>query len=866
MSAPSFKRRWRHRLKPWEASAGGVDTSPHRSGRRRRLVWRVAVPAVVLTALAVVPVVPVSGARASADSPPAQACPGGVSSCKTVSLPCPPGQVSNCPTVTVGPVDGIGAGQYVYIQVSGFTTVAEDQLAVAMCSVSSPDPPVVPDPQCADGSPPTLYASLAKTEIPVDAGGALTYSFATALDPSSQGNAAIESTDFEGNSPTRSGFYCDDGPNFCAITVTDSQQPIEDGQSYPAQTSSNTAIFPITFANAEAGCPSTDPSVFTDGSFSVQQFVPAAVDSTCVSPSGVADVNTATDTQTVVSDFADGGTPIAFTDEAGSAAELQTLKGKSYTYVPIAVSASVVAFLAGDSNADAAFPKTTFYLTPKMVAGLMTSAYGAPGGSDVLYGDLPAPYDTECAEIVECHLGHSKFEPTLVNLMNSFALLNPSPAGTNGPGDFGMFFSSVATGSSYQATGWLCANRNDAFPVTFHLFPQKKKGKEETVQVTVPSPDGAKAQDRVGEAKTKRTPPTTTLPTESPTIQDPIAANANTATDAGRDASQTLTSPPVSGVAWPPQGDINATAADWPFKSCSAYPALPILAGGSLQYNSTETPSNQAHTIRSYAYGLSGSKPVLQGGTSLAAFGAMDWSQAAFYGLDVANLLNGAGSFVAPSKASIDAALDDATVDSNGLVVPKYDDSSDAQAYPMPMVTYALVSTAPQHRTEADAEKTLLTNLVNFSHSGGSIPLPPGYEPLPDNLYNVALANIAKIDGSLKDTTPPTTPGTSGFVAPSGNGGGVPGSSAIIGTLGTGARFAAGSSLSSSTGPARSENGAGHRYIGPAFEPVLFAVVTGIERFMLPLLVLVALVGILLGPALLATARLRRSRIPRPPS
>ena len=54
-------------------------------------------------------------------------------------------------------------------------------------------------------------------------------------------------------------------------------------------------------------------------------------------------------------------------------------------------------------------------------------------------------------------------------------------------------------------------------------------------------------------------------------------------------------------------------------------------------------------------------------------------------------------------------------------------------------------SSRPQRslRQMSQAEGDLLTNLVCYSHSGGSIPLPPGYVPLPDNLYTSAIKEIA---------------------------------------------------------------------------------------------------------------------------
>ena len=70
----------------------------------------------------------------------------------------------------------------------------------------------------------------------------------------------------------------------------------------------------------------------------------------------------------------------------------------------------------------------------------------------------------------------------------------------------------------------------------------------------------------------------------------------------------------------------------------------------------------------------------------------------------------------------------------------------DSSAYPLPMVTYALVSTSAQpSAAQATQLQDLLTNLVTYSHSGGttSDPLPAGYVPLTSGLYSQAMADIS---------------------------------------------------------------------------------------------------------------------------
>lgn len=195
---------------------------------------------------------------------------------------------------------------------------------------------------------------------------------------------------------------------------------------------------------------------------------------------------------------------------------------------------------------------------------------------------------------------------------------------------------------------------------------------------------------------------------------------------------------------------------------CQPVSSLPTDFAGTAsvqsdQYEPSSSPVTEAHFIQgaNNAY-------VGRGGF---AFGAMDSSEADFYGLLPAGLQNAAGGFTTPSQASILAALTDATTNPDGTLSPNYTDTADAGRYPLPMITYALVSTAPQPTSDQALQlRNLLTNLVDYSASGGAgttQPLPAGYVPLPENLKAQALADISKdiVDPSgTPQPPPPTTP------------------------------------------------------------------------------------------------------------
>jgi hypothetical protein len=768
------------------------------------------VVALLVTAAGMVGLLPAHGLpqqAAAAASSASATCPGEVGQCVTVAAPCSSGP---CLTVTAGPTEDIGAGQYVFLALSNFP--AGDTARVAYCPTTDPVT-IVADPQCGRG--PFLGTVLSPSVLPVQANGTLLASFPTEVDASGQGNAPISANQIVTSVPPvpPATFFCDNGPDYCAIEVTDDGPGVGLGAGNPDDTAANTLIIPITFASSSGGCPASDPLLFTDSAFSLEHFIPPAVDSTCGGATGVADANTATNSEEVVSDFASGGSQIVFTDDPDDPAQVADLEGEQYAFIPVAVSATVVAFLAGDSQPAqrVAYPVSSYNLTPNMVAGLITSNYTAPNGSDVLIPPL------SCAQIAGCSAANTSD-------YDAFDLLNPAPAGLTTPGAFGLSFSSVASGASYQVSDWACHAPNVAFTVS------------------VPLKGGSGTESRLGGSA--RTTTTTTIPAPSSVsvTDDNVAAT-------------TMTSAPTAGVAWPPLGDPTAA---WPYPKCQAYPILPVLSASSAQYTFAQTPSAQALDIRKYAY-QGGGQPGLQGPVSLAAFGAMDWSEAAYAGLPSASLQNAAGNFVAPSTSSIDDALADATTGANGVLSYNYDDTDDANAYPMPLVTYAIVSTASQSAFADEAEGDLLANLVSYSHSGGSIPLPPGYVALPDNLYDQADADITKLFPTAVIPAA-TSPSASSPAATRSPGVGASASSETPGGSEDG-----GGATGATTPPSGGTKSTTSRSTAlratpppPGFDPVILAVLSGRDGWILPGLIAVMLLLFVAGPAIYGAPRLRR--------
>jgi hypothetical protein len=411
----------------------------------------------------------------------------------------------------------------------------------------------------------------------------------------------------------------------------------------------------------------------------------------------------------------------------------------------------------------------------------------------------------------------------------AYALLNPWPLKLPGvsasvnESNLAAMWPSTGSGATFESTAWMCAAPSSPYPVTF--------------------PFGTQA-----------------------TVHDPMSGQQILA-DAERGplpVTQGSSGPVVSSV-------VDQFELAKPNK-CAAISSLPTdfaptAATVAGQYAPSSSPITAAHAIQSAVTSAVGSGRF--------AFSAMDSSEADFFGLLPAELQNASGNFVAPTPSAVTAALNDATANSDGTVSPNFNNGGDSAAYPMPMVTYALVSTNPQpSEDQATQLKDMLTNFVNYSHSGGAgtgEPLPAGYVALPDNLYQQALSDISTDvvgpsgggsgggSGSTAGNSGSSSGGTSGGSnAPGGSGasganggsGASPASRAASGRSGT---VGAGANGASSTG-ASSGNGNPLHSVGH-----LLSVAIGDNRFFVPALLLLALLCLLLGPLLYAYPSLRKS-------
>jgi phosphate transport system substrate-binding protein len=108
-------------------------------------------------------------------------------------------------------------------------------------------------------------------------------------------------------------------------------------------------------------------------------------------------------------------------------------------------------------------------------------------------------------------------------------------------------------------------------------------------------------------------------------------------------------------------------------------------------------------------------------------------------GLKVANIKNAAGNYQAPDAGGTSAFLGAATADPNGFLTFDYN-TTEPGAYPLGIVTYALVDTKTKNASEV---KSFLTYILDPKCPGTDSSLE--YTTITGALRNLDIKQIAKI-------------------------------------------------------------------------------------------------------------------------
>ncbi len=130
-------------------------------------------------------------------------------------------------------------------------------------------------------------------------------------------------------------------------------------------------------------------------------------------------------------------------------------------------------------------------------------------------------------------------------------------------------------------------------------------------------------------------------------------------------------------------------------------------------------------------------------------------SEALKLGLPVVALRNAAGEFVKPTTESVTAAAAAGTLDADGVFAPNFH-SGGPDAYPLPVVTYAIAPSADTALT--DPREQLLKSFLEYAIGDGQQKAElRGYAPLPQAMVAASQATIPRVYKADPAATPTPT-------------------------------------------------------------------------------------------------------------
>ena len=429
-----------------------------------------------------------------------------------------------------------------------------------------------------------------------------------------------------GNANVTGTFYCN-STSPCSLDVIDSGV---NGLGEKTASPDNTAVFPIGFAQPFSGCGGTSASVTTESEYGIEFLLPVASAAACAGPDPTLAFNTAQDGLGAVQSLADGSAQVAFTDNPESQQQQQVLTGGNYKLIPVALSANVVGFKAEQGSGGVLYPVSTYDLTPTMAAGLLTGIYETPQSAD----------EVQCSQSLGC----PSFGGTVCTKRAGVTTCTPAPCPYHPSDQKKNQVGACSLYAELNFDNFVISQQNESF---------------------VRSDDAGSiglAFEWLCHAPV--VPVTVDIPEASGTPYVATYSDNMTAAQLIQDGFGTPSAP---------------------LKSCpnvDQYPPEPL--GSTVVYTGYEDPNEQDLKMLSYV------EPGLQGGNPTAAFASMNWSEALYYGLQIASLENGGGAFVTPSPTTLDAAVNDASTNPDGTLALNYS-ASDPNAYPMTSVIYAAV-------------------------------------------------------------------------------------------------------------------------------------------------------------------------------
>jgi hypothetical protein len=487
-------------------------------------------------------------------------------------------------------------------------------------------------------------------------------------------------------------------------------------------------IIPLSFAPTATDCPANTPSFYAVGSPGMEVAMNQWQAAWCTGKSAISFNYTSTDEYTARESFLTGGqaltasTDMALVSEPATSSDSNGANpsARHYTYAPLANSA--VSFVYLIDNPSSGAPYTNLVLNARLAAKLLTQSYSLTYGCVGEKAQLSYTCDPNVAGNPATLFDDPEF------LSENHLSADAVPADGAWPDTlYGSFLPLVTDANSdltYEMTGWIASDS------AAEQFLQGTREKDGSYSMVV-----NKAYKNIA------------YPASEFSVLDEGWS--------GPPASNVLQDDATMGVSWVPAGDYDLAAEDLgTYSATSDYPYVTCPANVSCKQGSTVGWKN-AQVTGEYL-----------GQNNMT--GVLPYSDAAINLFPSFALVNAAGKAVAPSTASIEAAVSQMKTNPDGITQSANFASRDPNAYPLALVNYAMVPTCGLSAAKASAISAFLTDVATKGQTPGYLPgqLAPGYAPLNSHQLGQLKAAASTVATKGKQACPsgggPSGPGSGG--------------------------------------------------------------------------------------------------------
>jgi hypothetical protein len=469
-------------------------------------------------------------------------------------------------------------------------------------------------------------------------------------------------------------------------------------------------VVPLSFGPTPTNCPQVTPQFYAAGSPMLERAMNQWIPGWCTGSDPLAlNYTFRTTEQQARSDFlqppvgSTAATDVAMTTLPPDAA---TTGGstRKFTYAPLAVSAVAMSYYIDDPVTKT--PITHLVLDPRLLAKLLTEsyslAYNCAQAPPPPWPQQPGAPSQTCDPAVVGNPETIFDDPEFLALNTHCAPLLAAANYTCTRADFpsdglsfttgGQFLPTVLAGNSdmtYELTRWLASNADASAFINGKVDPYDMHVNQDYIQQANPISQFA-------------------------TLDDGATWPASIDCSGGCQTGEWYA---TMQAAWNPVSGLDNVATD--LASYQPTADSPYL---SCPNGITCTNANQL-SLAKWGQERIGAR---------ALFSVVDEGDAGEFQFPTSSLVNAAGAAVAPTAASMQAAVQDMNTNPDGITQYANFSSTDPAAYPVTMVDYAMVPTCGLSPAKASAIARFLTNVATTGQVPGLTPghLAPGYAPL----------------------------------------------------------------------------------------------------------------------------------------